>query len=33
MPAVLEAVKNNINNPEVVYLSLKILWKIIHYEV
>lgn len=31
LPAVFKTVKTNINNPEIIYLALKILWKAVHY--
>lgn len=33
LPAVFKTVKSNINNPEIIYLALKILWKAVHYEI
>lgn len=33
LPAVFKTVKTNINNPEIIYLALKILWKAVHYEI
>lgn len=33
MPAVLHTVAANLANSELVYLSLKILWKSVHYEI
>lgn len=33
LPEVLNAIKNNIGNAEIIYLGLKILYKAVHYEV
>lgn len=33
LPPVLENVKKNLGDAELIYLSLKILWKAIHYEI
>lgn len=33
LPAVLNTVKQNFQDAELIYLSLKVLWKAVHYEI